>query len=302
MNPTVSVIMPAYNGERFIEEAVRSILDQSFKDLELIVVDDGSEDGTKQVLDKYEGRIVYHRQDNHGFSHAISKGISLAKGEYIAFLGQDDVFMPEKIAKEVQALNTKTECALVYSDAIFIDEKGEELYRRGTKEEKVLDDLFHGLYFRGDFIVHSSVMVRRNILDDFGDFPFEKDFEICSDYLLYLLLSLEHRFCQIREALVKVRKWSGQLTSEKRKTMFREEREVIRMVRDLRPGTYWKSFFDYMVAMSNQYLKESAFSWSSHHVLEAVGLGLKSLFYCPINFSGWWNITRSRKRRNTHGA
>jgi glycosyltransferase involved in cell wall biosynthesis len=99
--PLVSCIVPVFNGERFLGEALDSILAQTHQPLEVIVVDDGSRDGTSSVADRYGGRITYLRQDNKGPATAKNVGVRAARGEYVAFLEQDDVWLPEKLARQV---------------------------------------------------------------------------------------------------------------------------------------------------------------------------------------------------------
>jgi glycosyltransferase involved in cell wall biosynthesis len=99
--PQVSVIIPAYNGDRYIVQAVESVLGQTFTDLEIIVVDDGSSDRTYQVLQPYLDRISYIYQENQGVAAARNRGIKEAKGDLIAFLDQDDFFLSDKLASQV---------------------------------------------------------------------------------------------------------------------------------------------------------------------------------------------------------
>src|SRR5262245_39958720 len=115
--PLVSVVMPAYNGERFVVEAVRSILAQTFRDFELIVVDDGSTDRTAELVaaeQSRDPRVVVHRQpSNQGFRIALNAGCALARGELIARMDADDVSLPERFERQVAFLRAHPEVGVV---------------------------------------------------------------------------------------------------------------------------------------------------------------------------------------------
>ena len=120
----VSVIIPAYNGDRYIEEAIASILAQIYTDYEIIVVDDGSTDDTPQIIQQYGNKIRYFSQTNQGVAASRNLGLAHARGEYIAFLDQDDVFLPHKLASQVQLLEQDNSLGIVNSGWQIVDEDG----------------------------------------------------------------------------------------------------------------------------------------------------------------------------------
>lgn len=122
--PKVSVVIPTYNRAKYICEAIDSVLAQTYKDHEIIVIDDGSTDNTKELLNKYETKIKYIYQENKGISAARNAGIKVAKGEYIAFLDSDDLWLSEKLKVQVKALEENKEIGLVYSSMSRIDSSG----------------------------------------------------------------------------------------------------------------------------------------------------------------------------------
>jgi glycosyltransferase involved in cell wall biosynthesis len=118
----VSVVIPAYNYARFLGETIQSVLDQTFRDFELIVVDDGSTDNTMEVVSSFkDNRIQYIYQENGGLSSARNTGIKASKGEYIAFLDSDDIWLPENLELKVKLLDSHPDAGLVCSDAYFFD-------------------------------------------------------------------------------------------------------------------------------------------------------------------------------------
>jgi len=117
----VSIIIPVYNDEKHVARAIESALAQTLKEVEVIVVDDGSTDGTPDVLRKYEGRIIQIRQDNQGCPAALNTGIEASQGRYICFLGSDDTLMPKKAELQVAALERNPDAGLCYSGWLDID-------------------------------------------------------------------------------------------------------------------------------------------------------------------------------------
>ncbi|MBK9638742.1 MAG: glycosyltransferase family 2 protein [Bacteroidetes bacterium] len=101
LNELVSVIIPVYNGEKFVAASIESALKQSYSPIEIIVINDGSTDGTQEILNQFEGKIIVIRQKNAGQADARNHGLTIAKGKYIALLDSDDLFIPEKIEKQI---------------------------------------------------------------------------------------------------------------------------------------------------------------------------------------------------------
>jgi glycosyltransferase involved in cell wall biosynthesis len=138
----VSVIIPVFNCERFIGEAIDSVLAQTYRDFELIVVDDGSEDDTAMRVRSYGDKLTYLYQSNAGQAKARNLGYAHSSGEYLVFLDADDRWYPQMLQVEVQALDANPQVGLVYSDVDVINEDGELLQRhylahRANRKKKV---------------------------------------------------------------------------------------------------------------------------------------------------------------------
>jgi glycosyltransferase involved in cell wall biosynthesis len=162
----VSVIIPAYNGDCYISDAINSILQQSYKDYEIIVVDDGSSDRTKEILNSYGDRIRYFSQKNQGVAAARNKGLEVAKGEYISFLDQDDYFLPDKLSLQVDLLDRQRDLAFVNSGWQIVNDRGEgitavepwyQLTTLNPSEIIIWKPVFLGaMLFRQDWLVRSN--------------------------------------------------------------------------------------------------------------------------------------------------
>jgi glycosyltransferase involved in cell wall biosynthesis len=179
--PRVSIIIPTHDRKAFVPEAVESVFAQTYGDYELIVVDDGSADGTGEVLKQYGERLRYHYQENHGVSVARNCGLALAHGEFIAFLDSDDLWLPKKLQVQVAFMDQHPEAQICYTDEIWI--------RRGVR---VNPKKRHAKY-SGRIYPHclplcivspSSALMRRDLFEQVG--AFDPELPVCEDYDLWL--------------------------------------------------------------------------------------------------------------------
>ena len=183
-SPLVSIIIPAWNAERYVREAVDSALAQTHPNCEVIVVDDGSTDGTEGVLRSYRdaGRIHYIRQANKGLAGARNAGIRAAAGEYVAFLDSDDIFLPEKVAKQLRALAEHPDCAACYSDLIhFTDMEPRTFFHH--RYQYPSGDILVPLLHR-QFLNPLSLVVRKDVFERFG--YFDETYRRSEDWELWL--------------------------------------------------------------------------------------------------------------------
>lgn len=201
--PIVSVIMPAFNSETFIEESVRSVLAQTFTDFELLIIDDGSTDGTATRLAQiHDPRLkVIHHESNRGVSAAGNTGIRAASGTFICCIGSDDIWLPSKLAEQIAVTHAEPDVGVVYSWLGLIDSEG----RVSAKVEMPdLDDDPIATLASGRCLVITTAMIRRNAFtrSDWMD-PSLKAGE---DWDLLLRMALAGvRFRGIREPLVYAR-------------------------------------------------------------------------------------------------
>ena len=170
-NPRVSVLMPVYNGERYLREAVESILDQTFADFEFIIVDDGSTDNTWRILQSYaarEPRIVLVRNEiNVGVAGSLNKGLGLARGEYIARMDADDVSLPERLAAQVAFLDEHSPVGVVGCAVQMIDSYGSPMYVQHFPTTH--GPLLWALCFYTP-LAHPTVVFRRPVVERVGGY------------------------------------------------------------------------------------------------------------------------------------
>ncbi|MCP4399817.1 MAG: glycosyltransferase family 2 protein [bacterium] len=179
--PKVSVIIPTYNRADFLKEAIASVLAQSYQDFELLIVDDGSTDRTHHVVDSYAGRVKYLFQENRGVSSARNLGIRSSRGEFITLLDSDDCWLPQKLERQIEVMETEVELRLCHTEEIWI--------RRGVRVNQKKKHRKHGGYIFPNclplcVISPSSVMIRRMLFDEIGFF--DETLPACEDYDLWL--------------------------------------------------------------------------------------------------------------------
>ncbi len=195
--PLVSVVIPTYNRADFLPQAVESVLAQSYKDFELLVVDDGSTDHTPATLRPYLSYLRCLRQENRGVSAARNRGIGESRGELIAFLDSDDRWQRDKLKHQVEFFLANPRAAVCYTDEIWI--------RRGRRvNPKKKHAKYSGYIFEKALplciISPSSVMVRRGVFEEVG--LFDESLPACEDYDMWLRVTLRHHVHFIPQPLI----------------------------------------------------------------------------------------------------
>lgn len=197
----VSVVVSVYNGEKYLREAVDSILGQTFRDFEFIIVDDGSTDRTWAILQSYNApRIVLLRnQENIGLTRSLNKGLAAARGEYIARMDADDVSLPERLEKQVAYLDAHSEVGLLGTWIEIIGERGERLsvLRRPIEPPLITWSLLFD-----NCLAHSTVMYRRSLVGKLGGYNPSR---YAQDYDLWSRMSFETQIVNLPEVLVRWR-------------------------------------------------------------------------------------------------
>jgi glycosyltransferase involved in cell wall biosynthesis len=201
-NPLVSVIIPAYNAARFIRGAVESVFDQGYSPLELIVVDDGSTDGTADVLAPYHSRLRYVAQANQGIGGARNRGIQEAQGDLIAFLDADDQWLPGKLDQQVRCLQAQPHVGLVHTDILYWDDATGVCCRRERSRHEYVGRCYTRLFWR-NAVNSSTPLIRRACIDQVGGFS--SDVLYMEDWDFYLRLARHFQFAYVNEPLARYR-------------------------------------------------------------------------------------------------
>lgn len=211
MAPKVSVVMSVYNGGEYLREAIESILHQTFKDFEFVIVDDGSTDSTCKILTTYrdERMTLVRNQENLGLARSLNRGLEIARGEYVARQDADDVSLPERLAQQLEFLEEHPEVGVVGGAVQIIDGGGNasDIWRF-PGEHGVLK---WRLCF-GNPIMHSTVMMRREIVNRVNGYDVEM--EVAMDYDLWRRLSSVTRLANLQDVLVWLRRHEDSVTSK----------------------------------------------------------------------------------------
>ncbi len=184
--PKVTVILPVYNGEDFVAEAVRSILEQSFSDFELLVIDDGSTDNSLDIIRSFDdSRIRLHvNEHNLRLIATLNRGIGLAQGEYIARMDADDISCSDRLEKQLNYLDENTDVYVAGAQVRYIDASGAAIHDRLAPTYPLHPDVFRWRIWFGCCIAHPTVVARRKFFEIAGFY--NKDYCHCEDYELWL--------------------------------------------------------------------------------------------------------------------
>ena len=225
--PLVTVVIPCYNQAHFLGEAIESVLSQSYKNFEVIVVDDGSTDNTAEVAERYGERVRVVRQENQGLSGARNSGLGEAEGEYVVFLDADDRLLPGALATGLQHLDAHTECAFVsgYCKVMAADGSPLGVWRHHPADEDPYIALLRKCYIPA----HSAVMYRRWVFASVGGF--DTSLEACEDYEHYLRVARKFPIYHHGEPIVECRRHGANMT-RKSALMLRETLKVLRSQRE----------------------------------------------------------------------
>jgi glycosyltransferase involved in cell wall biosynthesis len=197
--PLVSVVIPTFNNAGMVVQAVESALAQTYDNLEVIVVDDGSEDDTSAMLARYEHRVRYVPKPNGGPASARNVGIDTARGEWVAFLDDDDTWVPHKLSRQLAAARRHELCGAVFSDFEVVSDVGVEQRTVKERMRRVPSGWIFGRLFWHNFICTSTVLTRRDVLVDVGGF--NEALRQSEDWHLWLRIAARHQWGFVDEVL-----------------------------------------------------------------------------------------------------
>lgn len=235
--PRVSVVIPAFNRADLIGETLRTVLAQTFNDLEVLVVDDGSTDGTADAVRSFGSPVRYIYQQNRGQGAARNTGITAATGELIAFVDSDDVWEPDKLERQIAALAAKPDCPWVYCDAYVFDHltgSRDYLYSRLCRPH--VGHVARPLLMC-DFVASPTPVVRRDVFDDVG--LFDELTPQVEDWDMWLRIAARYPVAYVPAALAGYRKHQATSTgSHSALAIYRKCLGTIERVAALEPHVY----------------------------------------------------------------
>lgn len=200
-NPLVSIVIPTYNHRQYVTQTVDSCLGQTYRPIEVIVVDDGSTDGTGELLqERYGDRIRYIRQENQGPAVTRNTGTHAAQGEFIHYCDADDQLLPEKVERCARVLLAQPDVGLVYTHADYVEADGRTIIPREKPELPsgyVFCELLAGP--AGNFVTQCTPLIRRQAVLDVGGFP--EHIWSAEDWGLWVRLAARYKFAFINETL-----------------------------------------------------------------------------------------------------
>lgn len=221
--PLVSVIIPCYNAGRYVEEAVESILNQTYKRLEIIAIDDGSTDDTKDILRRLQHKDnrlnIIENGQNLKLVNTLNKGLYFSNGDFVARMDADDIALPSRIEKQVEFLYANPDVGLL---GTFIEEFGEDTPHSILKQPTTHQAIYSRLFVSSPFF-HPSVMMRKKILSDYS-LQYENQYYRAEDYALWVKMSQYTKMANIPEVLLKYRILS---TSETRLSLKNDKQKHV---------------------------------------------------------------------------
>lgn len=223
----ISVIIPTYNDSRHIKSAINSVLNQSFKDFEIIVIDDGSTDDTGQILNEYIefGKIKYFFQRNMGQSVARFDGLNRSKGEMVAFLDSDDKWVDEnKLKKQIDIFNRDSSVILVGTGGYVVSEKGFKICEYPVLEGNL--DIKNKILMKNQFI-QSSVLIKRSALELIGKSKIVEHSK-AEDYYMWLKLGTIGNFANINEPMVEYMVRDDNTSLKNKKSILKNNISIIK--------------------------------------------------------------------------
>ena len=225
--PKVSIIIPVYNGEDYVEKAIDSALKQTYKNIEIIVINDGSTDNTDEICKRYQDKIRYYKKENGGVSTVLNMAIEKMDGEYFSWLSHDDYYYPNKIEENIKEIEENT---IIISDYGLIDENG-HCYNKVVLSHEVVE-LHNEFALLKGFVNGITMLIPKKAFDDCG--MFDVNLRCTQDYEMWFrMMKHGYKFKHIPKVLACTRIHSNQVTNTSPKVITEGNELWINMMEDL---------------------------------------------------------------------
>jgi glycosyltransferase involved in cell wall biosynthesis len=224
-SPLVTVLMPVYNGEKYLSEAIDSILNQTFSDFEFLIMNDGSTDNSENIILSYsDSRIQYIKNvSNLKLITTLNKGIELAKGKYIVRMDADDISAPTRIEKQVAFMEKNEDVGICGSWFTAFGDVQESVCKYKEQHDEILFKMFYQCHF-----CHPSLIIRKKVFEDL-EIPFNRKFIHAEDYELYLRLSTKWKFHNLQESLINYRIHSSSVSRQNENIQLEHSLQIRKM-------------------------------------------------------------------------
>jgi len=291
--PKISVVMPVYNAARFVSQAVESILTQTVRDFEFLIFDDGSTDGSIEILKRIamsDSRVNVHLGQHRGYSPWLNEGVKAARGDYIARMDADDIALPDRFALQVDFLGNHPEVVAVGGCVVAIDSDGDPVYpwQFPLTHDEIDADI---LIARTGGLIHPTAMIRRRAIVEAGGYRTE--FEPAEDLDLWLRLAEAGRLANLPQQLLCYRDHALSVSKVKRDRQLAHAQRAIaeaRARRGLPPFTLAAR----PIASPRQLLRDSFWhSWGAGHHRTSRKYAWRLARDCPFAPEGWLLLART---------
>lgn len=294
-NPLVTIVIPVYNGENYVKEAIESALNQTYKNIEVIVVNDGSTDKTDEICKSYKDKIIYIKKKNGGVASALNEAIKNMNGDYLSWLSHDDLYFEDKIEKQINYLShCDNKNTILFSNYIFINENGRKLGEVVIRP-KIYNNKPEYLLLRG-CINGITLLIPKKAFDDCGSF--NTSLRCTQDYDMWYRMIKKYKFVQVEDFLSKTRIHSLQDTVSNPKAISEGEKLWKRMVEDItdeRKKELEGSIYNYYYEMA-LHLMQSPYTETFNMCIEKCkGINLKKYNKHPISLNNTKTIIQKVK-------
>lgn len=280
----ISVIIPAYNAAKYLKETLDSVLNQSYEEREIIVVNDGSTDNTTEILSGFKDKIIIINQKNRGDAAACNAGVSIARGRWVSFIDADDLWLPDKLSCQLAYCCGKP---ISYTDSFVFGEAIVGNIRRSSFEPPYSGYVLKELLIR-NFITKSTVMVRRDIFIKYGGFD---ETYVLNDWPLWLKICSDNQIGYVPEPLARYRVHHNSATAKARQRLPEHLRLIAEVFGPNGVGKLYPQLRS--KALASSYAINCHFSARSSDWPFAVYCALQALRYEPTVLSNWKNLAKS---------